>query len=326
MIRLGLSASSLQQTSTVLHIARFVTARAASSVSIATYRCQPSRSAWAGAPLIVALIVVYPTIYGVTLSFREMRLLRPDLGTGFVGFHHYARMLDDPLFWRSLYNTAIWVVAAIVLELGLGLVSALALSRSLPGLKIVGVLVLLPWFLPNVVAGNMWALMLDSRLGVINDLLVRVGLIDSYKAWFADSATAFGTAVLVEAWHGFPFFTLFILAALKGIPDEQFEAAAIDGATRLQQFLYIIMPALRTVVIIATILHVITLVNSPDLLLILTHGGPGNATMVLSLYAFQTAYSDFDFGYAAALSVLMLIMLLLFAYLYVRASNLLANQ
>lgn len=280
----------------------------------------------APAVIIIALIVVYPTIYGITLSFREMRLLRPDLGTGFVGLRHYADMLHDQVFWWALRNTAIWVVAAIVLELGLGLISALALNRSLPGLKIIGVLVLLPWFLPNVVAGNMWALMLDARLGVINDLLVRVGLLDAYKAWFADPTTAFGAAVLVEAWHGFPFFTLFIMAALKGIPEEQYEAAAVDGASRLQVFRFITMPALRTVVVISVILHVITLVNSPDLLLILTNGGPGNATMVLSLYAFENAYADFNFGYSGALSVVMLVLLLAFAYLYVRASNLLANQ
>jgi multiple sugar transport system permease protein len=280
----------------------------------------------APAIIIVALIVIYPTIYGITLSFREMRLLRPDLGTGFVGLRHYVDMLHDQLFWASLINTAIWVVLAILLELALGLVSALALNRSLPGLKLIGVLVLLPWFLPNVVAGNMWALMLDSRLGVINDLLVRVGLLDAYKAWFADPTTAFGAAILVEAWHGFPFFTLFIMAALKGIPEDQYEAAAVDGASRLQVFRWVTMPALKTVVVISVILHVITLVNSPDLLLILTNGGPGNSTMVLSLYAFEKAYADFNFGYSAALSVVMLALLLLFAYLYVRASNLLANQ
>lgn len=276
--------------------------------------------------LIIAAIVIYPTIYGITLSFREMRLLRPDLGTGFVGLKHYIDMLQDQVFWWSLRNTAVWVVLAIALELALGLASALALNRSLPGLKLIGVIVLLPWFLPNVVAGNMWALMLDARLGVINDLLVRVGVLDSFKAWFADPTSAFGAAVLVEAWHGFPFFTLFIMAALKGIPEEQYEAAAVAGASRLQTFRWITMPALKPVIVISVILHVISLVNSPDLLLILTKGGPGNATMVLSLYAFENAYSDFDFGYSAALSVVMLALLLLFAYLYVRASNLLANQ
>ncbi len=280
----------------------------------------------APAIIIIALIVVYPTLYGITLSFREMRLLKPGLGTGFIGLRHYIDMMHDGLFWASLANTAIWVVLSIVLELAFGLVSALALNRSLPGLKLIGVLVLLPWFLPNVVAGNMWALMLDSRLGVINDIFVRLGLLDAYRAWFADPTTAFGAAVLVEAWHGFPFFTLFIMAALKGIPEDQYEAAAVDGASRLQVFRWITMPALKTVVVISVILHVITLVNSPDLLLILTNGGPGNSTMVLSLYAFEKAYADFNFGYSAALSVVMLALLLLFAYLYVRASNLLANQ
>ena len=185
---------------------------------------------------------------------------------------------------------------------------------------------LLPWFLPNVVAGNMWALMLDPRLGVINDILVRIGILDAYKAWFADPTTALGTAVLVEAWHGFPFFTLLLLAALKGVPDELQQSAAVDGATVVERFRYVTLPMLKMVVVAAVVLRVISIVNSPDLLLILTSGGPGHATMVLSLYAFETAYRAFDFGYAGALSVMMLGLLMLFCYFYVRASNVMANS
>ncbi|MEM7025826.1 MAG: sugar ABC transporter permease [Pseudomonadota bacterium] len=275
--------------------------------------------------VVIALIVLYPTLYGIGLSFREMRLTRPDLGTGFVGLEHYRAMLQDDIFWLSLRNTVVWVTSAVVLELFLGLASALTLNRGLPGLKLIAVAVLLPWFLPNVVAANMWALMLDSRLGVINDLLVQVGILDQYKAWFADPNTAMATAVVIEAWHGFPFFTLLIMAALKGIPDELYQAGALDGATTIQQFRFITWPMLKVVVVAAVVLRVIGLVNSPDLLLILTGGGPGQATMVLSLYAFENAYRMFDFGYAGALSVIMLILLMIFCYFYVRASNVMAN-
>jgi multiple sugar transport system permease protein len=243
--------------------------------------------------LIVALIVIYPTLYGITLSFREMRLTRPGLGTGFVGFKHYLAILQDGTFWLSVRNTLTYTALAITFELSLGLASALALNQRLPGLRWLGVVILLPWFLPNVVAGNMWALMLDPRLGVINDLLVRAGILDGYRAWFADPSTALISAVVVEAWHGFPFFTL---------------------------------PMLKMVIVAAVVLRAISIVNSPDLLLILTNGGPANSTMVLSLYAFQNAYRAFDFGYAGALSVVMLLLLMLFCFLYVRASNIMANS
>ncbi|MEO1018266.1 MAG: sugar ABC transporter permease, partial [Pseudomonadota bacterium] len=201
--------------------------------------------------VVIAMIVLYPTLYGIVLSFREMRLTRPDLGTGFVGLEHYRDMLNDKIFWLSLKNTVVWVTSAIGLELALGLASALTLNRSLPGLKWIAVVVLLPWFLPNVVAGNMWALMLDSRLGVINDILVRIGILEQYKAWFADPSTAMAAAVVIEAWHGFPFFTLLIMAALKGIPDELYQAAAVDGATTIDRFRFITMPMLKMVIVAA---------------------------------------------------------------------------
>ncbi len=230
-------------------------------------------------------------------------------------------MVTDPIFWLSLRNTAVWVTFSIVIEFLVGLVAALALNRNLPGSKVLAVLILVPYFLPNVVAGNMWALMLDSRVGVINDLLVRIGLLGSYKAWFADPNTAMAAAIFIEAWHSFPFFTLLIMAGLKGVPADLYKAADIDGAGAFAQLRLITLPMLKTIIAAAVILRVIGLVNSPDLLLILTQGGPGRSTQVLSLYAFQNAYKDFNFGYAGALSVVMFVLLMLFAWAYIRLSK-----
>lgn len=270
--------------------------------------------------LLILLVIAYPTIYGMIISFREMRLTRPGLD-GWVGAKHYLAMMSDRVFWIALKNTAVWVTAAIVIELALGLMTAVALNRNLPGTRLFAVLILLPYFLPNVVAGHMWALLLDPRLGVINDILVRVGLLDSYKAWFADPSTALAATIVVEAWHGFPFFALLLLAGLKGIPEDLYKAADVDGAGAIAQFRLITVPMLKTVIAAAVILRVISLVNSPDLLLILTGGGPGNATQVLSLYAFQTAYKNFNFGYAGALSVVMFVILMIFAIAYIRLSR-----
>ncbi|WP_245197380.1 sugar ABC transporter permease [Labrys sp. LIt4] len=271
--------------------------------------------------VLILAVVLYPTLYGAQLSFREMRMNRPALGTGLIGFKHYIRLYSDPVFWTALWNTVVWTTASVALEFLLGLVAALALNRNLPGTKLLGVLILLPYFLPNVVAGHMWSLLLDPRLGVINDLLLKAGILGSYKAWFADPSTAMAAAILVEAWHGFPFFALLLLAGLKGIPADLYKAANIDGAGPLAQLRLITLPMLRTVIAAAVILRVIGLVNSPDLLLILTGGGPGRATQVLSLYAFQAAYKDFNFGYAAALSVVMFVLLMLFAWAYIRVSK-----
>jgi multiple sugar transport system permease protein len=271
--------------------------------------------------MMIIAVVIYPTLYGMQMSFREMRLNRPDLGTDWVGFKHYLRMWTDPIFWVSLRNTAVWVTSSIAFEFLIGLVAALALHRNLPGTKVLAVLILIPYFLPSVVAGHMWSLMLDPRLGVINDVLVKLGLLEGYKAWFADASTAMAAAVVVEVWHSFPFFTLLILAGLKGIPTDLYKAADIDGASSWSQLRLITLPLLKTIIAAAVILRVIGLVNSPALLLILTSGGPGRSTQVLSLYAFQTAYKDFNFGYAGALSVVMFVLLMGFAWAYVRLSK-----
>jgi multiple sugar transport system permease protein len=271
--------------------------------------------------LLILAVVIYPTAWGIGLSFREMRLNRPDLGTGFVGLKHYIALANDPIFWLSLKNTSLWVAGAVAGELLLGMVAALVLNRGLIGFRLFGVLVLLPWFLPNVVAGHMWALMLDPRLGVINDLLVKIGVLEIYKAWFADPTTALAAALMVEIWHGFPFFALLLLAGLKGIPQDLYEAAACDGAGAFRQFLHVTLPMLKMIIVAVVILRVISLVNSPDILLILTGGGPGRSTQVLSLYAFQKANREFNFGYASALSVVAFALLMAFSWLYVRLSN-----
>jgi multiple sugar transport system permease protein len=167
----------------------------------------------------------------------------------------------------------------------------------------------------------MWSLLLDSRLGVVNDLLVHLGLTRTYVAWFAQAETAMGAVLVVDLWKNFPFFTLLLLAGLQGVPDELYEAAEVDGAGAWYRFVRITLPLLTPVIVTAVILRVIGLVNSPDLMIILTHGGPGLATNVLSLLAFNDAYTGFDFGAAAAVATVMLVLLMLFTSVYVRVSG-----
>ncbi len=271
--------------------------------------------------IMVGAVVIYPIIDGFLLSFREYRLNRPALGTPWIGLDHYRELLQDPVIRVALGNTFIWVTVGAISQFGLGMISALALSRSLRGFRIARVLVLIPWLLPSVVSANMWRLMLDSRLGVVNDILVKVGIFSEPHAWFTSPNTALYEVLAVELWKNFPFFTLFILAGLHAIPDELYEAAKVDGTGAWRRFRDITVPLLMPVIVAAIILRVIGLFNSPDVLLILTGGGPGNATQTIALYGFQTAYLGFDFGYAAAISVLALACLMAFTVVYVRVSG-----
>jgi multiple sugar transport system permease protein len=272
--------------------------------------------------ILVAAVVIYPVGYGIFLSLNEFNLMRVARGMRFVGFQQYLELIADPDFRLIARNTLVWVVFGSLSQFALGLITALALNRKrLKFAPLARVLILLPWVIPSVVAGHMWALLLDSRLGVINDILVRLGLLNGYRAWFADPATAMPTVLLVDLWRAFPFFTLLLFAGLQAIPEELYEAAEVDGASPWQKFRAITIPMLTPVIVAAVILRIIGLVNSPDLMIVLTNGGPGLSTYVLSLYAFTTAYESFNFGAAAAVSVIMLVLLMGFTTIYLRVSG-----
>jgi multiple sugar transport system permease protein len=271
--------------------------------------------------VLVAMVAVYPVASGVWLSFQRYNLLRAPVPT-FIGLGQYADLWSDSVFWIAARNTVVWVAVGAGSQFLLGLTIALALNR--PRLRGIGVLrlgLLLPWLMPTVVAGHMWSLLLDSRLGVVNDLLVHVGLLHGYVAWFAQAETAMGAVLVVDLWKNFPFFTLLLLAGLQGVPEELYEAAEVDGANAWYRFWRITLPLLTPVIVASVILRVIGLVNAPDLMIILTHGGPGLATHVLSLLAFNSAYTGFNFGAAAAIGTVMLALLMLFTSAYVRVSG-----
>lgn len=271
--------------------------------------------------VLVGAVVVYPVIDGILLSFREYRLNRPALGTPWIGLEHYRTLANDPIIRTALRNTLVWVTVGSISQFLLGLIAALALHRPLPGMALARILVLIPWLLPSVVSANMWRLMLDSRLGVVNDVLIRINVMDTPRAWFTSPDLALLEVLGVELWKNFAFFTLFIIAGLHAIPQELYDAASVDGSGAWRRFRHITVPLLMPVIVAAVILRVIGLFNSPDVLLILTGGGPGNATQTISLYGFQTAYLKFDFGYAASISVLALACLMAFTVVYVRVSG-----
>jgi len=271
--------------------------------------------------LLVSAVALYPVASGVWLSFQRYNLLRAPVPS-FIGLAQYADLSTDSVFWTAVRNTIVWVTVGAGSQFLLGLITALALNR--PRLRAINLLrigLLLPWLMPTVVAGHMWSLLLDSRLGVVNDLLARLGLVHGYVAWFAQAETAMGAVLVVDLWKNFPFFTLLLLAGLQGVPDELYEAAEVDGANAWYRFWRITLPLLTPVIVAAVILRVIGLVNSPDLMIILTHGGPGLATHVLSLLAFNNAYTGFDFGAAAAIATVMLVLLMLFTSAYVKVSG-----
>jgi multiple sugar transport system permease protein len=282
--------------------------------------------AWAWVLLIpslvlVTVIIVYPLLTGISLSFHTVILTRPELGRPFVALHNFNRMLDDPVVRTAGLNTLVYVVVGVLSQFLLGLGAALLLNRNSRRIWVARTVVMLPWFLPPIAAAYMFAFMLDPRYGVLTRMLALVHIDIGGQGVLADPDLAIWGVLLVELWRSYPFFALFLLAGLQAIPQELSEATAVDGASRWQHFRYVVWPLLRPVVMVSTLLEGIRLANSPVLILLMTNGGPGGSTEVLSLYAFQQAYQRFDFGYASSICVAMLIVVIGFASVYVRVNT-----
>ena len=265
---------------------------------------------------LMILIVAYPIVRSVYLSFHEFSLLNPS-NIGFVGLAKYRHALRDPLFWKALHTTAVWVAAIVPSQLVLGLIVAILLNREFPFRGLVRALVLIPWVFPGVLNALMWTWMYDGNYGVINDLLVRFHVLTQYYPFLAKPGTALPAVIIATVWQGTPFFTIMLLAALQAVSEDLYEAAKIDGASSWQEFRYITIPGILPTIVITALLRTIWVANYTDVILIMTRGGPGYATQTLPVFTFLQAYASLDFGYAAALSFFLAVLLMIVVFLYV---------
>ncbi len=247
------------------------------------------------AVIITVLIVFIPIIETSIMSLFNYVIRKPK-DYKFVFLSNYIKALKDPVFWISLKNTAVWVTGTVSLQLILGFVTALLLNRDFWWRGIARSLILIPWVTPSVITALMWRWMYDGNSGVINDLLVRVGILKEYFPWLANNSTALGSVMVALMWQGFPFFSIMILAGLQAIPGSLYEAAEVDGATSFQKFTKITLPMLIPILFTSILLRIIWVANSMDVIYVMTGGGPGYSTYTLPLYSFIKAYKFMDFG------------------------------
>ena len=270
----------------------------------------------APAVAVTLLIVFLPMLVAVVTSFFELVLFRPK-AAHFVGLGNFATLLHDPVFWSSLWRTVVWIGLTVPAQMLLGLVAALVLNQEFAWRGLARALVIIPWALPSVVIALMWRWIYDPNIGVANDLLLRLHIIQSAVPWLADPSTALYAIIATLTWQGFPFFAVMILAALQGIPKSQYEAAAIDGASRWRQFRHVTLPGIAPILATAGLLRVIWVANSIDVIFVMTGGGPGYATHTLPLYAFIKARQNLDFGYGSAIAVSFTLLLGAFVVVYI---------
>jgi multiple sugar transport system permease protein len=273
--------------------------------------------------LIVILAVVFvPAVNAILMSFQSYDLRRPSQ-IGFIGLENYMEVFQDSLFWSSLVRTALWVIFGVGFQFIFGFILALLLNRKFKGRGIARSISLIPWVTPGVLIGLMWRWIYDGSYGVLNDILLRLHLIQDKIPYLAQESTSFPSVVVTIIWQGIPFFALMLMAGLQGVPNELYEAADIDGANKLQQLFRVTIPSIKNTIYVTTLLRIIWVANSVDVIFNMTGGGPAYSSQTLSVYIFNKANS-LNLGYSSAMSILLTLLLLLVAVPYLK--NMFKNQ
>ena len=267
------------------------------------------------APTVAVLLAlsIYPLLYAVKVSLKS--------GSGEAAhwsLANFARLASDTFFLSALVHTLIYAVVALTFEFLLGLGLAVMLDRPLRGRSLFRSALLIPMMLPPVVVGVVWRLMLNPDFGAVNGTLKGAGVNTAALTWTASPLLAFASVIAVDIWQWTPFMFLVLLAGLQAIPQEPYEAALIDGSSAWQTFRHVTLPLLRPAILIALLLRTMDLLRVFDQIFILTQGGPGSSTEMVSLYIYRTAFRFFDFGYAAAMSFVLLLLTNIISVSYIR--------
>ena len=263
--------------------------------------------------LLLIVILGFPTVAAILQSFNLVWVLEPSFSV-----KSYQRLFRDPEFLKSLLNTLIFVSATVGFHLLIGLGIALLLNMEIKGKYFFRVIAILPWTVPDVIGGLIWRFMFDTLPGIVNAVLLKTGLIIDPIDWLGNPRLAFPCVIFAETWRGYPFAMLILLAGLQAIPREQYEAAEIDGASKIQSFLYITIPNLKYMFIIALILDTIWECRLFGMVYSMTGGGPGYSSQVLSVLTYKHYFLFFNTSYAAAIAVVLAILMLIISIPYLR--------
>ena len=270
------------------------------------------------AVFVVFMVIGYPLIQVLVYSVLKYKLdgVTP---ASFVGLSNYLFILTDPDFWLAVQNTLIFSVCSVTLECVLGLAVALVANSKFKGRSILRVAILIPWAIPTVVSSKIWAWMFNDIYGVVNVLLINFHLISQKIAFLATPATALPVIIAVDVWKTTPFMALLLLAGLGLIPGDLYEAASIDGASKIRQFFSLTLPLVMPTLLVALIFRTLDALRVFDIFYVMV-GGQGNmATM--AIYNQQWLVSFLDAGIGSAASVIILVIIMVFVVLYTRFSK-----
>jgi multiple sugar transport system permease protein len=274
------------------------------------------------AALAIAALFGYPVVKNLVMSFQDYGLRTFFTGEApWVGLQNYVTVVTDDVFTKALVNTALFTIGSIAGQFVIGMLLALFFHKHFPLNGVLRALFLLPWLIPLIVGSAAWRAILEQDSGILNVTLQSLGVIDSPIPWLTSPDVALIAVILVNIWLGIPFNMTLLYSGLQDIPDDLYEAGAMDGATGWKAFWHITLPNLRAVVGVVLMLGVIYTLKVIDIILGLTGGGPANATQTIATQSYQDSFVQFKFGQGAALSNILILISLAFAVVYLRATR-----
>lgn len=264
--------------------------------------------------LIVLLsLVAYPLFYGFYISFFKTNLVKK---WNFVGLKYYWETLHDAEFLGQLFITFKFTILVVTGHFAIGMLLAVLLNREFPGRTIFRVILLLPWLFPDSVIALLFKWIFNPIYGVFNWFLISIGVISEAQSWLGSGAYAFGVVVFVCIWKGYPMIMMMLISGLQTISEDLYEAAQIDGANVWNIFCKITLPCLRPVLVVTLVLDTVWWFKHYTLVYVLTGGGPGNTTSLISISIYKEAFDNFNFGNAAAMSVIVFFICFILSFLY----------
>ncbi len=267
-------------------------------------------------PTVIILLVMtaYPLVFTLIYSFTDYNLMKRN--TSFIALKNYADLLGNAYFRQAIWNTVKFTVLTVALEMVCGFFLALFVNSLKKGQKAMRTLLLLPYLLPAVTVALSWRMMLSPNYGIVNQILTTLNL--PVYNWFSDIQTAFGMLVLIDVWQNTPFVFLLLYAALQSVPQAQYEAAKIDGASRFKTMIYVTIPNLKNSLSLCALLRTIDGFRVFEKVNLLTGGGPANSTATITQYLYNFGIKNLKFGFGSAGAIVMTILVLILASAYIK--------
>jgi len=262
------------------------------------------------------IVLLIPFGYAVYISFFHWKLSNPPMR--FIGFGGYTKLFKDPIFIKSLNNTLFFTVSVVFLTCLFGLLVAIIINRPFKGKDFFRAAIFIPWAIMPIAIGLLWSWIFNSRFGVFNYLLLKMGLIKEYIPILGSEKYAMYSVIVACVWRNIPFAALLIMAGLQAIPKECYEAATVDGASKFQIFLHITLPLLRSSLLLVVTFITMVALRIFDIIYSMTAGGPAHATTVLGWYTYSTSFLSYDLGKGARIGIVIAVITMIFALIYIK--------